>query len=229
MSEESVQTPLTQLSEYCACEEVSEADVDELINLISAYTCWTQKPCETFLQSERKEVIELPNCVTDCDVFEFEPFYHPFDEDSFTFTLIEQSGITETPTEISSYLYSETDEKFRLELPLPSCKCRVKCGCESKYKLLVTYVAGYETIPECLLPFMCEALRWINDKNNCGCEDCAPCNSEPNTIEGVIDYTTLNGRLQDNLLSVLTKQYFKQISLISLCNGYKGDLWGVIA
>lgn len=218
-----------QLTEYCDCQDVSERDVDELINLISTYTCWAQHPCETFLQSERREVRELPNCVCDdCFVYEFEPFFVPFDVDSFEFTLVEQNGITETTLSISSYIYSEVDGKFRLELPLPNCKCKPRCGCESKFKLLITYVAGYEEIPECLLPLMCEALYWIHDKNKCSCEDCEACDPTKNTDEGVINYATLDGRLQDHFLNVLTHQYFTQLSLISLCTRYKGELWGVV-
>lgn len=229
MDEEKVLTPFEQLTEYCDCQDVDERDVNELINLISTYTCWAQKPCENFLQNERREVKDLPDCVCDCDVFEFEPFYAPFDPESFVFTLVEQNGITETTVTLSSYTYSEVDGNFKLELPLPDCRCRSsKCGCESKYKLLVTYVAGYEGIPECLLPLMCEALYWIHDKNKCECEDCEACDPTKNTDEGVINYATLDGRLQEHFLNVLTRQYFNQLSLISLCQRYRGELWGVV-
>ena len=221
--------PIAQLTEYCDCQDVEERDVDELIHLISTYTCWAQSPCETFLEGERREVKELPNCVCDdCFVYEFEPLYAPFDPDSFEFTLVEQNGINETLTTLSSFAYSEVDGNFKLELPLPNCKCKPRCGCESKYKLLVTYVAGYEEIPECLLPLMCEALYWISDKNKCACEDCGACDPTKNTDEGVINYASLDGRLQEHFLNVLTRQYFSQLSLISLCQGYKGELWGVI-
>lgn len=228
MDEEKVLTPLEQLTEYCDCmKSVDERDVNELISLISTYTCWAQKPCETFLQSERKEVKELPNCAGECEIYEFEPFYAPYDKDSFTFTLVEQNGLQENITLISSYIYSEADEKFRLELPLPTCKCRPKCGCESKYKLLVTYAAGYENIPECLLPVFCEALQWIAKKNECDCEACQECdNTYGKTSE--IDYTTITGRLQEHFLNILSHQYINQLSLISLCQRYKGELWGVV-
>ena len=222
-------TPYEQLTEYCNCQDVNERDVDELINLISTYTCWAQSPCETFLENERREVRDLPSCIEDdCFVYEFEPFFAPFDPDSFEFTLVEQNGITETSVSLSSFTYSEVDGNFKLELPLPSCKCQPKCGCESKYKLLVKYIAGYEGIPECLLPLMCEALYWIAEKNKCDCEDCEACDPTKNTDEGVINYASLGGRLQEHFLNVLTRQYFNQLSLISLCQRYKGELWGVV-
>lgn len=217
-----------QLTEYCNCQEVKERDVDELITLISSYTSWMQHTCETFLQGERREVKDLPNCIKDCDVYVFEPFYEPFDKDSFTFTLIEQNGIQETATEITDYVYSEVDGNFKMELPLPGCKCKPDvCGCESKFKLLVEYVAGYEEIPDCLLPLFCDALEWIAEKNDCNCCECEPCDTgykEPRQI----DYTSLQGRLQEHFLTVLTVQYFRSLSLISLANRYKGSLWGVV-
>lgn len=222
-------TPIEQLTEYCDCQNVEERDVNELINLISTYTCWAQHPCETFLLSERREVKDLPNCVnSDCFIYEFEPFYAPFDPDSFVFTLVEQNGITETTQVLSTFAYSEVDGKFRLELPLPNCKCRPRCGCESAYKLLVTYVAGYEEIPECLLPLMCEALVWVNEKNKCDCDECEACDPTTNIVEGVINYASLQGRLQEHFLNMLTRQYFNQLSLISLCQRYRGELWGVV-
>ena len=124
-------TVLEQITEYCTCAEFTENDVYELINLISSYTCWAQTPCETFLQSERREVVELPNCVNECDIFTFEPFFAPFDETSFTFTLVEQNGLDEIPTNITDYVYSTVDGNFRIKLPLPNCTCSPKCGCES--------------------------------------------------------------------------------------------------
>lgn len=231
-------TVYEQLTEYCDClvnetrdegkiPTFDNREVDELINLISTYTCWANSPCETFLQGERKEVVEVPNCINDCDVFEFEPFYAPFDPDSFIFTLVEQNGINETLTEVTSYAYSEADEKFRLELPLPSCECgKPQCGCQSTYKLMVTYVAGYDEIPECLLPLMCEAMQWIIEKNKCDCEACQDCeNQYANNNE--IDYTTLTGRIQEHFLNVLTAQYFRQLALISLCRR-RNELWAVV-
>lgn len=225
-----------QLTEYCDCltREVDgmpspnfrERDVMELVDLISTYTCWAQHPCETFLFSQRKEVVDVPDCMCGCDFFEFDPFFAPFDPESFVFTLVEQNGITETQIPVSTYIYSEADEKFRLELPLPDCKCRPKCGCKSKYKLMVTYYAGFEELPDCLLPLFCEALQWIIKKNECDCEACQECeNGYPNNHE--IDYTSITGQLQERFLMVLTKQYFRQLSLISLCRR-RHNLWAVV-
>lgn len=228
MDEEKVLTPTEQLTEYCDCIDVNERDVNELINLVSTYTCWAQSPCETFLKSERREVIDIPDCACDCDTFPFAPYYAPFDKDSFVFTLVERTGTDETLTVITDVHYSEVDETFYLNLPLPSCQCAPQCGCKTEYKLLVEYVAGYETIPECLLPLLCEALQWIIEKNKCDCEECEQCSNKDYRNQPEIAYTSLTGRLQEHFLNVLTRQYFSQLALISLCRRYKGELWGIV-
>lgn len=220
-----------QLSEQCDCiKPFREKDVDELIHLISAYTCWTNTLCETFLSGERREVLDLPDCLDECEVFTFRPFYHPFDEGSFEFTLVEQTGIEETTTSITDFSYSEIDEDFKMLLPIPDCKCgcRPKCECPSKYKLLVTYVAGYEELPECLLPIFCEALQYILEKNECSCDKCSSCDNkyeEDKTEILIADAATLTDQLKNYFVRVLTSQYKKQLSLISLCER-PNELWG---
>lgn len=215
-------TVLEQLTDYCDCVDVKEKDVNELINLISLFTGWTKKPCDTFLTSERQEIVDVPRCLDKCQVFTFEPYYKPFDPDTFTFTLVERNGMEETATQMD-YSYSMIDEKFRIELP--DCKCSPICGCTPEHKLVVEYAAGYDELPECLLPVFCEALDWIREKNNCDCSQCQECDTD--NEEGVIDYTKLTGRLQDYFLDVLTMQYRRQLSLIALC-GHVSAVWGFV-
>lgn len=223
-------TIYNQLSDKCNCITVNEADVDELIHLMSVYTCWSEKPCDTFLVGDRREVLELPDCLDECQVFTFEPFYHPFDVESFRFTLIAQTGIEETSTAITDFSYSEIDDNFKMLLPLPDCKCgcQPKCGCPTKYKLLVEYIAGYEELPECLIPIFCEALQFIKEKNNCDCDKCQKCDAkyEDDRTEILIDNSaTLTDQLKNYFVRTLAMQYRRQLSLISLCKR-PDELWG---
>jgi hypothetical protein len=197
----------------------------ELANLISVYTCWASEPCETFLLSDRKEIVDLPDCNKECDVFVFDPFYTPFDKESFTFTVIEQKGLEENTIPIEA-IYSEVDGNFRMELPLHGCKCRPTCGCDPKYKLVVEYAAGYEEIPDCLLPVFCEALQYIKEKNTCDCSECQTCNVDYGKVE--IDYEngTITDRLEGFFNEMLTAQYKRQLSLISLCRNER--VWGFV-
>lgn len=220
-----------QLKSYCNCTEVEEKNVFELIGLVSMATCWTRKPCDTFLTSEREEVIDLESCLPDCGVYTFDPFYHPFDKDSFTFTLIKQQGLEEESIPITDYVYSEVDDNFRLDLPLPNCNCvsECTCGCKAGYKLLVTYEAGYDELPECLLPIFCEALYYVNELNRCDCEDCPPCNTK---YQEAISYVTGEGatitdKLADYFVRTLTRQFVRELSLISLCAD-NDDIWGIV-
>lgn len=218
-----------QLSDKCNCVDVREEDVDELISLISIYTCWAEKPCETFLLGDRRQVIDVPDCQCGCGVFTFEPFYYPFDKESFQFTLVAQSGVNETSTSIADVAYSEVDEAFKMVLPIPSCECKPSnCGCPTKYKLVVDYQAGYEEIPECLLPLFCEALKYIKEKNECPCNKCDTCDTDNDQIEIVqSDAAKLSDRLKYYFVNMLTAQYKRQLSLLSLCRASK-DIWGFV-
>lgn len=221
---------IDQLQEYCECnDEIRDSDVRELINIVSMATCWTQEPCETFLMSERTEIVDLPDCLDKCSVFEFIPFYKPFVAESFVFTLIEIDGIDETAIPITEYAFSPTLGGFRIKLPLKSCKCmRPRCGCEISYKLIVTYDAGYENIPECLLPIFCEMLQLIKDKNTCNCEHCQECEARTDELRKVYANGDIVSPYTDNYLaSLIIDQYKRQLGLLSLCNGME-EMWGII-
>lgn len=220
-----------QLKRYCGCVDVKDSDVAELINMVSIATCWMDSPCNTFLLGERKEIIDLPECM-DC-AYVFEPFYHPFRPESFSFKLLKISGIEEEVTEITDYTYSEYDGKFRINTGLPSCKCqrgckcKCTCGCEDEYKLIVTYEAGYDDIPECLLPVFCNLLEVIHAKNDCSCDDCG-CGDkygEDNITYAKGDVVTV--ALETDLGKMLVEDYKKQLAMISLCRAKK-ELWGYV-
>lgn len=221
-----------QLKNACECIEdtFTEADVNELIDLISIATCWTQKPCETFLRGPRKEVIDLPECLDECGVVEFDPFYVPFDRDSFHFYLVEVDGVEEKFTDVTDFAYSELSGVFRVNVPLPSCMCNnYACGCPPQYKLYVEYEAGYDWLPECLLPLFCEAIQYIAEKNTCDCGECEICQTNMSAESFRIDEdgVTITDRLNYYFVTTLYEQYKKQLGLISLC-GSENGLWGVV-
>lgn len=225
-----------QLRDYCDCVEFgdnAEQNIDELIHLISNATCWVgDGTCSTFLMEARKEVIDLPSSPDKCFVMEYNPFYTPFIPSSFVFSLIEIDGIEETKTILTEeyYSYSESDNIFRIKLPYAKdCYCKCVCGCEKKYKLVVEYDAGYELIPECLLPIFCEMIDLINKKNECGC-GCQGCGREnPDNEANYDEYTkgdALTNAIVNEIGPLLTKQYKRQLGLISLCKDY--SMWGIV-
>lgn len=220
-----------QLRDYCDCiKDVKQEEVDELINLVSMATCWTQKPCETFLNSERREVIDLEDCLCDCQIVRFAPFYTPFDPESFTFTLVKEVGIEETLIPVTEFTYSEIEGVFKIDPPIPNCDCGCnECTCDPKYKLVIDYVAGYEELPECLLPVFCEALQYIQERRECDCKQCQTCeNYDDERVEVLIENAaTITNQLKAYFVTTLTEQYKRQLSLISLCRSRK-RLWGIV-
>lgn len=219
-----------QLQNYCDCVDIEDDDyrayIDEAVNLISMATCWTDSPCETFLLGERKEVIDLGEC-GECPIV-FRPKYSPFDSETFTFTLVEREGISESSTVLTDVAYSEVDGSFLIDPSLPSCKCLTQCGCGTQYFLIVTYYAGYELLPDCLLPVFCNLLNVIKNKNRCDCETCQDCTTD-NENSGVT-YPTgdiVSASLESYLGQLLNGQYRKQLGLLSLCEYDPRVIWGV--
>lgn len=207
---------VSQITEYCDCQDIDEKDVIEAIDIVSMFTGWANRPCETFLLGERKEVIEIPAC-TPC-TWEFRPFYWPYDPESFTFTLVTQKGLEET-SESVEFVYSEVDENFRLDLPNScQCGCKPACGCKPTYKLVVVYDAGYEAIPDCLLPIFCELVRLIHEKNLCCKSSCA--------CDGTTDEESAAEALAD-FKDIIREQYKRQLGMISLYREYP-EVWGAV-
>lgn len=202
-----------------------DTEIDEIISLVSTYTCWANEACDTFLLGERREVIDLPSCI-DCG-FEFEPFYHPFDENSFEFKVVKQMGYEVTEETVTA-AYNYSTGKFIVDTGLPSCKCKTRScnGCEPKYNLVVTYDAGYEELPNCLLPMFCNILDVIKAKNKCDCEKDCSCNSNG---EDDVQYATgdvVTVQIETDIGKMIVEQYKRQLSLIALCD--KQQLWGLV-
>lgn len=210
-----------QLNEYCGCVDVTEDDVAEMVNIISMATCWAVHSCETFLFSDRVEVINLPPC-TEC-VYKFTPYYQPFDAESFSFTLVEINGVNETHTELTDWSYSSLEELFRIDLGM-DCACINHCGCDPEYKLLVQYKAGYEELPDCILPVFCNLLEVIRAKNDCSCDNCG-CEGEEDIEYARGDVVTV--ALETDLGKLLVENYKVQLSTISLCKEHR-KLWGIV-
>lgn len=221
-----------QLAEYCDCmKEVKPEDVDELIALVSMATCWANEPCETFLIGSRIEVIDIKDCLCNCELVEFRPFYAPFEPDSADFVLVKQEGLEEEyiPLSEDEFMYSEVDGVFKIKPPLPSCECLPGCGCEPKYKLTVKYDAGYELLPDCMLPLFCEALQYIVERKKCDCSDCQECKDyDDERVEVLIpNAATITNQLKAYFVTALANQYKRQLAMISLCERRK-RLWSVV-
>lgn len=238
-----------QLSSYCNCSEVKEKDVDEVIALVSQLTCWNSgsekyrgQTCNTFLNGSRREILDLPSCLPKCPAFYFYPFYYPFTFESFSFKVAHVSGMTETITELENVSWIESKGAFGIDLSelIPSCRCKCQCcNCKDEFYLIVEYEAGYDEIPECILPILCNLIDVIEAKNSCDCDDeCPSCSNSTTTVNPMTgqlqtsvqtikyasgDLTTV--QLETELARMIVENYKREIGLISLCSDPR-DLWG---
>ena len=227
-----------QLTEFCDCvEDITQEDVNDMISVVSLATGWMQNPCETFLSSDRREVIDLPSCM-DC-AYTFEPYYTPFDPESFTFSLLKVKGLEETLTPCE-FVYSEIENVFRVDTGLKPCDCACDdCGCPAEYKLVVTYTAGYDAIPDCMLPVFCNLIEVIHAKNSCDCceHGCTTCDSDTVTydINGNITTQQIKYKsgdvvtvfLETEFGKMLVEQYKSLLAMMTLTKR-NHNVWGFV-
>lgn len=242
---------IEQLDNYCDClprgaydddkevTELFEKSVMQIINIISLLTCWTQNPCETFLNGERSETIDVEpfnKCCCNGGIVEFKPHYRPLVADSIKVTLIVYDGIHEDEIPIDNSAFSWNKRAEVVKVDLRNYINFSDCGCPKKYQLVFEYDAGYELIPECLLPVFCNLLAVVIKMNECCC-DCA-CNENDTldeesdiAIPGVeIEYSEgVTERLDKWLMKLVLDGFQQQIALISICEvSVARDIWGVI-
>lgn len=232
-----------QLKENCPCASKTWRDqalfqrvVEDLINLVSIATCWQQKPCETFLLSEREEYFDLGDyaaCGCDAGMITIEPFYHPIELGSIKITLLELEG-----TKVTEYELTEDDFVYNaawgntIKVNVGSYVRNGDCCCPLQYKLRVTYYAGYSQIPDCLLPIFCGLLQTVYDKNNCTCGKCDACKAQYDA-DTEIEYPeddTISKLIDNYYNSVVLAAFKKQLGLISICRQpQEFSVWGVVA
>lgn len=214
-----------QLKAYCECvEDISDGDVNELVNIVSLMTGWQMSNCETFLTGARREVRDLPSCA-DCPI-EFSPYYHPFDRDTFKFYLVKIQGTQEEITEITDFGYISTEGVFRVNTGLPSCKCVCyPCGCPPEYKLVAEYTAGYDKLPECILPVFCNLLEVIKARRECNCCDDCGCENQEQQVK-YASGDVVSVALETELGKLLVEQYTNQ--LLTLVLHETPMVWGFV-
>ena len=101
------------------------------------------------------------------------------------------------------------------------------CNCDVIEKVIVDYVAGYDVLPECLLPIFCDMLKFLIEMNRCEC-GCSTCDEQ--TVQDLV-ITTEDSEQQastfDYIKSTIVKAYSRQLELISLC-GRRKRFWGTV-
>lgn len=235
-------TVTQQLKDYCECikgldedDEKLEKNVNELIWLISQQTCWSRQPCETFLYMERTEYMDVEDinrCTCNGCIVDFEPYYYPFTPESIKVELIIIDGITEKKLQIGEddIGYISSDDTYKIRI-CDYLEVTDICQCPVDYRLKITYDAGYEYIPDCLLKFFCDALHIIYLMNTCNCETCQACNDSFTDVEMKFEESdNLGPQIKNYLTQLMLNAYMSQIGLISLCGKDMkfSKVWGIM-
>ncbi|EMW9224737.1 hypothetical protein AAFC16_001870 [Enterococcus faecalis] len=229
---------IEQLKEFCGCfpcdveDNKLEKTVKEAIHLISLLTCWTQRPCETFLMSERQEVFDMDNylpCSCDDGIMELDLFYAPFALASFRVFSVHREGVKEIIRELDEkeFGYSVVKDKLLVDIRNYANRENGCCVCKKEHQLLVLYDAGFEELPQCLLQLFCDLIHVIYNKNNCDCHACATC--QDNSDSGFIanEAMTTDELVESYLNKLVIDSYRKQLGLISLCGKSLEQIWGI--
>lgn len=216
---------IKQLQQHCDCmkdkdleDGVIEKNVEEMIHLISLITCWCQEPCENFLMSNRTEIFEpseIEACGCNKGIVEFIPFYYKgIVDNSFKVTVIETIGIEEKVTDLNSSMFKYSTTSGVLRVDLSDFVTYDQCCCPTFKKLIITYDAGFEELPDCLVDLFCDVLHVITAKNKCNCKECQACNREGEIVEYNEGVAENIGMYLDSLIEMA---YKRQLDLISIC------------
>lgn len=234
---------IEQIKENCDC--LSEKDIEsglvdksisQLIQLISTLTCWTNRDstCATFLSSDRQELFDI-NAIQQCGhcdhgLMDVELFYLPIVPESIKVKVLTRTGIKFEEHILDESLYSFNPYESVLYIDLKDFIFCNPCNCDVVEKVIVDYVAGYEELPECLLPIFCDLLSYLIEMNRCECaKSCDPCTLEP------IEEVTLTGYESDEqkttydfIRNTITNAYARQLELMSLCGRRRKRFWGTV-
>lgn len=231
-----------KLKEYCSCvncedEAVLQQYVESFLRVLARLFCWVDGECDTILKASRQEVIPIKDYeICGCDAYvELKPYYHKgFDPSTLKVTLQKKTGAKREYIELTSedYDYSFVDKTVIVNLTdimNPCCRCIDPCSCESEYKVIFTYEAGYtsETIPPCIYEALCHFLQiFIAYQNKCGSlEDCANMDRlavgavlEQKSVDYIVRRWTVDDTSIDRVyVSLINKWALSTLSSLSLC------------
>lgn len=164
----------------------------QVIRLISDYTCWTEDYRDTFILQHRYQVtnmLQLPYCSQfRCNCRDKKPitidlYYAPLDPRPLNdnenphgermpafidgkIDWMDDMGIFHSEPITSKYLqshYNPHTEQINLYPSDFKGFYAGKCVCPEDMSIMIHYNAGYLTIPEAILPLICQMIGRIND------------------------------------------------------------------
>lgn len=219
------ETVYEQLQDYCDCIKQSDLkddsfkrNVDQLIDMISTLTCWKNSPCENFLSSDREEVMDvdvIKSCWCDGGLMIVPLYYREIKEETIQVIVQTRNGVQFEEIELSNEDFSFNPYENKLYIDLSAYDIDSVCSCEKVHKIIVRYTAGFEFIPNCLLPVFCDFLQKVIEYNRCDCA-CNTCEDDEENTEPVEPDT-----IEEYIQRVLFIAYQRQLETISLCGNHK--------
>ena len=228
---------ISKLKDYCKCipagttdETIWKGGLFQIMILFSNFLRWNDGKCNDMLSRTRRYKKET---TFDCCMNGIELPHNEITEIT-SFNIFKVTECEEIQYKVLTPIFSCLTDKVRLckDTELLSeclectkfgdvwncCKCR--CRCEPKWYVDIEYLAGYEEIPECLIPLICELYSYIQLMNNKCLDQCAT--SENVSYNAVLkslnvgdrnwEWNVPNNLVEDAFASFVSKGLFSVLS-----------------
>lgn len=225
-----------QLKAHCDClpemdDHLFNKVLKRAISHISSVTCWRNEFCATFLNEKRTELVNIGAiliCGCDAGLVKLNPWFSGrkgdlIDPETFEVEIIRVQGLSEETNVLPLHDFAYITSKNELRMNLLNFVDVTDC-CPTELQAKITYYAGYDQIPDCLLDLFCDLMRVIHDITKCDCSTCQKCTSEDLQATEVDDIT--EPTIDNFINTIITTGYRKNLGLMSNCKKVNGKPWG---
>lgn len=231
-----------KLQDRCGCFDCDDGAtmqryMESFLRVLARLFCWTDGECDTILRAKRHEVIEVKDFdICGCDAMvEIKPYYFKgFDPTTLKVYMHKRQGLNREEYEITpdKYNWSFVDGTILINVTdelSPCCRCYDPCSCESEYKIILDYEAGYTSnnLPDCIFEAMCHFMSiFVAYQNQCGTlDECANMDRlavgavlEQKSVDYIVRKWTVDKTSLDTIYVKLINTWaLKTLSSLSLC------------
>lgn len=231
-----------KLQDRCGCFDCDDGAtmqryMESFLRVLARLFCWTDGECDTILRARRHEVIEVKDFdICGCDAtVEIKPYYFKgFDPSTLKVYMHKRKGLEREEYEITpdKYNWSFVDGTILINVTeelSPCCRCCDPCSCETEYKIILDYEAGYTSasLPDCIFEAMCHFMSiFVAYQNKCGTlDECANMDRlavgavlEQKSVDYIVRKWTVDKTSLDTIYVKLINTWaLKTLSSLSLC------------
>nr|DAV86006.1 MAG TPA: hypothetical protein [Caudoviricetes sp.] len=231
-----------KLQDRCGCFDCDDGAtmqryMESFLRVLARLFCWTDGECDTILRARRHEVIEVKDFdICGCDAMvEIKPYYFKgFDPSTLKVYMHKRKGLEREEYEITpdKYNWSFVDGTILINVTeelSPCCRCCDPCSCETEYKIILDYEAGYTSasLPDCIFEAMCHFMNiFVAYQNNCGTlDECANMDRlavgavlEQKSVDYIVrKWTVDKTSLETVYVKLINTWALKTLSSLSLC------------